>query len=131
MKAGLNPDYDGTAYHLGRMMAVYAKLQLDASGRVNAGVVERFYAAACTKPALVMGRLAQLSGYHLSKLDAGVSAYYKKLLSDISQKLPPLLPVYFTLSEQAEFAIGYYQENAALYQKRSGPAADESVDPEP
>ena len=131
MKAGLNPDYEGAAYQLGRMMAVYAKLQLDASGRVNTGVVERYYAGACTKPALVMGRLAQLSGYHLSKLDAGASAYYKKLLSDIAQKLSPDVPKFFTLREQSEFAIGYYQENASLYQKRSETASDENAGSEP
>jgi len=118
LKPEVNEVYCGVAYHLGRMMAVYAKLQLESSGGVNSGVVERYYASACTKPALVMGRLAQLAGYHLSKLDDSKANYYKKLLADISCCIPPNLPTTFTLSQQAEFAIGYYQENAFLYRKK-------------
>jgi len=118
MNPDLTEDYEGIAYHIGRMMAVYAKVQLEASGNVNAGVVERYYAGACTKPALVMGRLSQLSAHHLSKLEPHKAAYYKSQLAEISTHIHPQLPNQFTLQQQAEFAIGYYQENAFLYKKK-------------
>jgi CRISPR-associated protein Csd1 len=65
----VNPLIESTAYHLGRMMAVYASIQLDALGPVNAGVVERYYGAAVTSPALVLGRLSTLCNHHLAKMD--------------------------------------------------------------
>jgi CRISPR-associated protein Csd1 len=49
-------------------MAVYALIQNAALGDVGAGVVERYYTSACSSPALVMGKLATMSQYHLSKL---------------------------------------------------------------
>lgn len=117
MTPELYENYPGQAYQLGRLMAVYAKIQEDALGRVGAGVVERYYASACTKPALVFGSLSRLVGHHLSKLEPGKSVYYKKILQSVSTHITPNIPVTFTLPEQAEFSIGYFQQNASMYSK--------------
>lgn len=119
MTEGLNANNPEQAYQLGRMMAVYAKLQNEANKNINASVVERYYASACTKPALVFGKLAQLSAYHLSKLEPKAATGYKKQLAEISTKISPDIPLSFTLKQQAAFAIGYYQQNAAMYTKKT------------
>lgn len=104
------------AYYCGALMAVYAAIQSKAMPEVGVGVVERYYAAASSSPGFVIGKLSQLAQYHLAKLDKGLAVYYEKRLSELycrigTQKIPTML----TLEQQAEFALGYYQQRAALY----------------
>ena len=111
----LNKKYRNNAYQTGRLIAVFAKLQKEALGDVGAGVVERYYAAASTTPALVIGRLTQLSQHHLSKLKDGSKIYYNNLLQSIYSEIVGKIPATLTLEEQSEFAIGYYQQASQLY----------------
>lgn len=116
MEPELTKEYPGKAYHCGRLAAVYAKIQKDALGKVGAGVVQRYYTSACASPALVFGTLSRLSQYHLSKIDSeGLVIYYEKMLSGIAEKIGCSFPATFSLKEQAEFALGYYHQNAELY----------------
>ncbi len=119
----LNPETPYAAYQTGRLMAVYAALQNAALGEVNAGVVERYYTSACTSPALVMGKLATLAQYHLSKLKGGDKSYlapiYSKDLEEISCKIGKDMPKRFTLEQQAEFALGYYFQCAEIRARKS------------
>lgn len=120
MNPELTPEYPGIAYHCGRLTAVYAKIQKDALGRVGAGVVQRYYASACTNPALVFGSLSRLSQHHLSKIEnEGLVVYYNNLLSEIARKIGCGFPKSFTLKQQAEFALGYYHQNAELYSAKN------------
>lgn len=119
MNAELTPDYPNAAYHCGRMMAVYAAIQSSAMGDVGAGVLQRYYTSASCTPALVFGRLSGLCQHHLAKLDnPGLARYYEKLLGEIAQKIAPPLPAALDLRGQAEFALGYYQQRAALFAPR-------------
>ncbi len=119
----LNPETPSAAYQTGRLMAVYASLQNAALGDVNAGIVERYYTSACTSPALVMGKLATLAQYHLSKLKGGDKSYlapiYSKDLEEISCKIGKDMPKRFTLEQQAEFALGYYFQCAEIRARKS------------
>lgn len=115
MKAHLNPEHPSPAYHAGRLMAVLASLQNRALGDVGAGVVQRYYAAASSTPALVLGRLIRGAQYHLNKLDKGTAIWYEQLLASIMGKLGDGLPSTLTLEEQSLFALGYYQQRAELY----------------
>jgi len=110
----VNENYDSAAYHMGRLFAVYAKIQESSSPGVNAGVVERYYAAISTRPAYVLGKLAQLSNYHLDKLEKGKAIYYSKMLNDVSVRITPPIPASFSVTEQAEFALGYYHQCASF-----------------
>ncbi len=56
IKPYLNESHPHPAYQCGRLMAVLAKLQKSALGDVGAGIVQRYYAAASSTPALVLGR---------------------------------------------------------------------------
>jgi CRISPR-associated protein Csd1 len=114
MKPELNLDHPSPAYHAGRMMAVLAALQYRALGDVGAGVVQRYYAAASTSPALVLGRLVKSAQHHLNKLDRGLANWYEEKLAAISIGIGTNLPTTLSLEEQALFALGYYQQKAAL-----------------
>lgn len=122
VKEQLNPESPSKAYQAGRLMAVYAALQNDALGAVNAGVVERYYTSACTSPALVMGKLATMAQYHLSKLKGDKPYLYairSKQLEEISCQVGNALPKRFSLEEQSQFALGYYFQCAEIRQSRS------------
>lgn len=115
----LNPDHPDPAYHCGRLMAVYAQLQQAALGGVGAGVVQRYYAAASAMPALIFGRLARLSMAHLGKLDKGLARWYEQRLADIWARIRDRVPRVLDLEGQSLFALGYYQQLADLWTKKT------------
>lgn len=108
----LNEDHPDPAYHCGRLMAVLAWLQHSALGDVGAGVVQRFYAAASSTPALVLGRLTRTSQFHLNKLEPGLAHWYEGRLAEIWTRIKDQVPATLTLEEQTLFALGYYQQLA-------------------
>ena len=110
----LNENHPEPAYQCGRLMAVYANLQRSALGDVGAGVVQRFYAAASVTPAHILGRLATLSQFHLNKLEGGLTHWYEGLLASIWERIDHELPTTLDLEEQGLFALGYYQQLAAM-----------------
>ena len=101
----INTESPSIAYHTGRLMAVYAEIQKSALGRdIGAGVIQRYYTAASTAPALVVGKLAQLSQHHLSKIEnKGRVIYFEKMLSEITCKIGDQLPKTLTLEEQSQW----------------------------
>lgn len=114
LSSHLNKEHPEAAYQCGRLMAVYAALQKSALGDVGAGVVQRYYAAASMTPALILGRLAKLSQFHLSKLDGGLAYWYEGLLGSIWEQIDHSLPASLDLEEQGLFALGYYQQLADM-----------------
>ena len=120
MENQLRLDYPGVAYQCGRLMAVYAAIQQAAMGRdLGTGVVERYYGAAIVSPRFVLGSLSRLSNYHLSKIENPDHAMrYRRMLNEISTQIAPgSIPRLMTMEQQTEFALGYYQQNAAIYTK--------------
>jgi CRISPR-associated protein Csd1 len=111
----LNEEHPSAAYQAGRLMAVLASVQRAALGDVGAGIVERYYAAASVTPALVLGRLVRLSKFHLSKLTKGMAVWYERIISGIMVQLGDGLPATLDPEGQSLFALGYYQQMAALY----------------
>jgi CRISPR-associated protein Csd1 len=115
LKSGLNENYPSSAYQCGRLMAVLAELQGAALGDVGAGIVQRYYAAASTTPALVLGRLTRTSQFHLNKLEPGLSHWFEGKIAGIWNSLDKAPPRILTLEEQSLFALGYYQQLAAMH----------------
>ncbi|MCI8297398.1 MAG: type I-C CRISPR-associated protein Cas8c/Csd1 [Lachnospiraceae bacterium] len=116
MKEELNRQNRSTAYLCGRLMAVYSVIQEKAMPEVNVGIAERYYAAAMAGPGLVIGKLSQLSQYHLAKLERGLAVYYEKILTEIYQSIGERdIPTVLTMMQQTEFALGYYQQKAEIY----------------
>jgi CRISPR-associated protein Csd1 len=116
MKPFLNPDHPDPAYHCGRLMAVLDNIQYEALGDVGAGLIERYYAAASSTPALVLGRLLRTSQFHLAKIrgsSPGLANYLDRQLAQILASITDAdLPRTLDLSRQSIFALGYYQQKA-------------------
>ena len=114
MTAYLNPDHPAPAYHCGRLLAVLANLQRAALGDVGAGVVQRYYAATSTTPGLVLGRLTGNARNHLGKLDSKLAWWYENQIAEVMGRLGDGAPRILDLEGQGLFALGYYQQLAAL-----------------
>lgn len=121
MMSAYNPENHSPAYQCGAILAIYEKIQSKAYPEgVNVNVVQRYYASAIQTPALVIGRLSQLSVHHLREVEKnhgkGLRNHFAKMLADAYDAIDGAIPTTLTLSEQAEFALGYYQMQA--YRKK-------------
>jgi len=127
MKSHLNTEHPSAAYQAGRLMAILADIQHSALGDVGAGIVQRYYSAASATPALVLGRLIRGSQYHLNKLEYGIAYWYEQKLSEVMTKIGNEVPGALSLEGQTLFALGYYQQKAAMYDKKVKQGGDIDV----
>ena len=104
------------SYHCGRLMAALAQIQRAALGDVGAGVVQRYYAAASTTPALVFGRLLRGVQYHLGKLDSPLARFFDERLGEITKAIGGSMPATLDLEGQTLFALGYYHQLISMRQ---------------
>jgi len=117
LKPELNARLKNPAYQCGRLMAVLGRLQTSALGDVGAGVVQRYYAAASTTPALVFGRLIRGAQFHLNKIASqkrGLAVWYEQQIGEICNQIGTSMPATLNLEDQSLFALGYYQQLAVL-----------------
>jgi CRISPR-associated protein Csd1 len=117
VQPGLTQDLASPAYQCGRLMAVLARLQDTALPNVKADVIQRYYAAASSTPALVFGRLIRTAQFHLGKVKQdrpGLAWWYEERIADICTRIGTAMPATLTLEEQGLFALGYYQQLAEL-----------------
>lgn len=113
-----NPRNPSVAYHSGAMMAIYEAIQNTAMPEVNATLMQRYYASAIQMPALVLGKLSQMSVHHLEKIKSeGLVKKYENALNDTAGAMTEKIPATLNLEQQSEFAIGYYQMRAELRRK--------------
>ena len=110
----LDTDRREIAYLLGRLFAVLEKAQLDALGKVNSTIKDRFFSAASATPASVFPRLIRLSQHHIEKAEYGYVS--DRRISEIMEYIDDF-PNHMGLKEQGLFAIAYYQQKNALYRK--------------
>ena len=102
------------SYLLGRLFAVLEKAQLDALGKVNATIKDRFFSAASATPASVFPRLLRLSQHHIEKAEYGFVS--DRRIAEIMEHVDSF-PAHMNLQDQGLFAIAYYQQKNALYRK--------------
>ena len=117
----LDEKMDNVPYQCGRLMAILADIQRAALGDVGAGVIQRYYAAASATPALVFGRLIRNSTFHLDHIAKTKGQKVADIrigeLAQIFNVIKDRIPKMLTLEEQTLFALGYYQQIAAIRKK--------------
>lgn len=114
MSPELNPDEKNPAYRCGRLLAVLEQIQRKAMPEIESGIVERYYGAASSAPALVFPRLIKLSKHHLVNLSPKLAYHFQKLIEEITERqaFGYFFPRVLTLEEQGRFALGYYHQRA-------------------
>jgi CRISPR-associated protein Csd1 len=126
----LDPNETAPGYRLGRLFAILEKVQSDAVGNVNAGIADRFYAAASATPASIFAMLLNKAKSHLGavrrKKGEGLARHLEGQIGEIMDGLDPELPRSLPLEEQGRFAVGYYHQRQALYRKADEAGSDPS-----
>lgn len=118
---------DQPAYLCGRIMALLDAIQEVALGDVGVGVVQRYYAAASTTPALVLGRMirnAQVAHFPKARSDEskkGLAIKIERQIQDLMSQMRIAPPATLDLEEQTLFALGFYQQQADRYTKKTEP----------
>ncbi len=107
----LEPEHPEPAYHCGRLLAVIESVQYAALGRVNATVVDRFYGAASSTPAVVFGALLRGAQPHLAKLEGRKRGGLQNRLMEVCGQIRAF-PKTLSLEQQALFSLGYYHQRA-------------------
>lgn len=117
-------------YLLGRLFAVLEKTQQDALPGINATIRDRFYSSASATPRAVFGRLLRMYPNHLGKAQSewaskigNDNAIKRKngreiLCQNIVDELSDF-PAHLNLQNQAQFALGYYQQRKALFSQKT------------
>lgn len=129
----LDRDETNAGYRLGRLFSVLDAAQYAALGKVNAGVKERFFAAASATPGHVFPLLLRSAQNHLSSIrkkgHVGRAIRLDKEISEILEKFNGHVPFPHALSldDQGRFVIGFYHEGAELRIPR---AKGETIDNE-
>ncbi len=131
----LKPDYPSKGYQLGRLFAVYERIQLDAlGGKVNATIKDKFYGSASAQPRKVFALLEKGSANHLSKIgkqSPGRKINLEKLVGEIMGAMDPSadpFPGALPAEDQALFGLGYYhQRNEFFKSSKNGTPVEETA----
>jgi CRISPR-associated protein Csd1 len=104
------------AYQCGRIFALLEAVQRlsvkqSSNAELNATIKDHYFSSACSTPALVFPRLCRLSQHHLSKISPPpLRNYFEREISQAMSSENFAFPRRLTLSEQASFIVGYYQQ---------------------
>ena len=127
----LNRDETHPAYRLGRLFAVYERVQRAALGAVNATIRDRYFGAASATPATVFPLLARKCAHHLATLHRAehrrrLAHWYEREIDAILDGLDTAFPRSLRLEDQGRFALGYHHQRT--WKRNSGQAADSAGD---
>ena len=111
----------------GQLLAILEEAQSRASRwRINATLVDRFYGGASTSPSTTLGHLMkQFTQAHMPKIRKNGLGYgeLEETIESVWQELDRSggWPATLTLSQQGEFALGFYLRRAAFRAARPKP----------
>lgn len=138
MKETLDFENTAPAYLCGRLFSLIEGIQRAALGKnVNAGVRERFFAAASTSPSPAFGRLLRNMQNHLTKVrqeKPGLAVILDTEVTNLCAKINGF-PLILNLEQQGQFALGYYHQkhfnfNRAKQNKEFESLTDNMEEPE-
>jgi len=112
----LDPSNVNAAYRLGRLFATLEKIQEEASPGLNATIRDRYYGAASSTPVSVFTTLLRLKNHHIAKLSPGRAVQMERLFGEILGGLDDF-PRNLPLPEQGRFALGYYHQRQAFFNR--------------
>jgi CRISPR-associated protein Csd1 len=107
----------------GRLLAQLESAQHAALGEVNRTIVDRYYAAASATPERVFPALLRGAQAHLSKAgrrSKGAQVLISRRLGELATSLAAAggIPPTLTTAGQADFALGYWQERQARFDRK-------------
>ncbi len=128
VKKVLDKENANIGYVLGRLFAVFERIQTEASGgTLNKTIRDTYFGAASSSPLVVFNRLNDLAVHHLSKIrnSGGNTVWLEKLVQEIVDKIPSSgIPSILRLEDQGRFAVGYYHQRQDFFTKKEDKATD-------
>ncbi len=115
LNMALDKEQPSIGYQLGRLFAVYEKVQEEANGKAT--IQQSYYSSASSSPIVAFGTLARLNKHHISKLERDkprLAVVRKKMIGEIMDHVMAF-PGHLDLKEQGKFAIGYYHQMQDFY----------------
>ena len=113
---GLNPEESNVAYRLGRLFALYERIQRAALGGINATVKDRYFGAASATPASIFPVLERNSAHHLASLrkgdKRGLADWFEREIDNVFSGVDSAFPRSLRLEDQGRFALGYHHQRA-------------------
>jgi len=113
----LDKDNQNIGYRLGRLFATLEKIQSKAQPSINATIRDRYYSSVSRTPASVLPTLLRLKNHHLGKINKGSAIYFERLIGEILGNKVMDFPSQLNLQDQGRFAIGYYHQREAFFNK--------------
>lgn len=110
-------------YRLGRLFAVFEKLQEEANPGINATIRDRYFGSASSNPLVAFSTLNRLKNHHLAKLsNRGLAVVRERLIGEIMSGISAddPFPARLSLADQGRFAVGYYHQRQAFFEKQGG-----------
>lgn len=109
-----------TAYACGQLFAVYERLQdmyayQNSNKKLNKNLAQNYFSATIKQPGVFFPKLADLAVVYINGIHS--SWYYTELLGDLSERIGQAFPSRFTMDEQGQFILGYYQQKGAIFKK--------------
>ncbi|HRQ65109.1 MAG TPA: type I-C CRISPR-associated protein Cas8c/Csd1 [Xanthomonadaceae bacterium] len=124
LTVSLDTHNTNAAYRLGRLFAVFERIQEEANPGINATIRDRYFGAASSNPLSVFPTLNRLKNHHLAKLDnRGRARNLERLVGEVMDGLPAdcPFPSILPLNDQGRFAVGYYHQRQHPSTYRSQP----------
>ena len=120
----LDPEHPDIPYRLGRLFAVYERMQESASTReLNRTLRESYFAGAMSTPRSVFPRLMKLSQTYqreLRRAKPGANVHLERIVQTIADGFegPESFPALLTLEEQGRFGLGYYHQRHSFFEPK-------------
>ena len=112
----LDPANPSVAYRLGRLFAALEKVQQEAINNPNATIRDRYFGSASATPRIVFPQLLRLAQHHIQKAAYGGAT--ERRIEEILEGIQEF-PAHLSLEDQGLFAIGYYHQRQAFFQKKT------------
>ena len=127
----LDKERTNPGYLLGRLLSLIDSIQYHAVGEVNRTLVDAYYSGASTMPSAVFPIILKCTQKHLAKMRRSKRGPAVRLGKDLQSVycLLDRIPKVLALPEQAEFALGFYHQQAERYGTKK-PYADNQAQSE-
>jgi len=144
VRATMDPNRTDPGYVLGKLMAVFERLQQAAIDDANASVVDRYFSGASASPKTVFVQLYKNARHHARKArdeksTAGLAFRLDRLVDELSESFglkdkaihpeQNALPGFLDQEQQGLFVIGYHQMRHWLWMNAEERAAWEAEHP--
>ena len=115
LTVSLNENSTNIPYTLGRLFAVYERVQKAGNENLNTTIKDKYFNSASATPAIIFPILDNLDQKHLRKLNPKLQSYFDDRIAALKNVLGECYPIRLSLPEQGSFNLGYYHQKQYDY----------------